>query len=393
VQTGLGSRMAMLIGALTGAVAASVCALLVGVGRWRIKRLRDMQAVAPGLVACEPLDYDQGILRTAADCARFDHALVAVLALPGAEDDLDRTFDDLQMALYRDGSRPFRIDTIDVVHAFAEERRRSAMRPSDMPVSQQNGHAPPDGPSSRLRVDIPALGMPKRAVDLDRAQADTLLIKGDAEPKVLRLIGGRADAILLVARARKTTLGQLARAAAALGEGRQPVVIISKPEPKPEPKLVDSDDKEIGAAALEEPSILPPSIGATPSTTAAEVPPHAAVVTDEESPRWRPSPRPRPAMVGAATGNGSAPVELTHPMDVADPIPSSNGNGHNGAAANGSPAKVILTKPAAHSTGRSDTTAMPEPGPAGSGKSEDGHEAGPDTGAAGAGSSGDSSAR
>jgi hypothetical protein len=211
--TGLGSRIAATIGALTGALIGAVLALLLGVGRRRIRRLADVHAVAPGLVPCEPMDYDKGVMRVAAECSRLAHPLVVVLALPGAEDDLKAAVDELRSALYADGNQPFRIDATAALVAETEQRRRSG------PSGQQS--------PSQLSSPVPALGMPQRATDLDEANSDTLLVTGEAEDRVVTMIGDRADIILLVAQPRVTRLGQLARITTGLGDGRPPVVVLA----------------------------------------------------------------------------------------------------------------------------------------------------------------------
>ncbi len=227
VQTGLGARIAAVIGALGGAFAGLVLALVLGVGRRRIKRLSDVRAVAPGLLPAEPMEYTKGVSTVGSDCSRIDYALAMVLVLPGAEDDLPEVVEAVRSDLSRNGSRPFRLAADEIARAEQYADRRSAPAHNGF-APATNGHAV-NGHSPSAAGAVPALGMPQRAVDLAESNADTLLVVGQADDKVLNLVGTRADVVLLVARPYRTTLGHLARVTAALGSGRPPIVVLARP--------------------------------------------------------------------------------------------------------------------------------------------------------------------
>lgn len=275
-RVGLGVRLAMVIGALVGAIVGIAIALFLGVGRRRTRSLSDVRIVSRGLVDCEPLAKAEGISRVAAECSRLTYPLVVVLALPGAEADVQEVSTELRSELHRDGNRTFRLDYRELRHASGDE-------PQPALVGVGNGAAPGNGrPHHRNALPhaeyngsagsaaLPALGMPNRAIGLAEAGADLLLITADADERTLQQVAGRADVVLLVGRRRRTRLGELAKVVDLLRPAHPPVLVLA--DGRIEPSIGSSVGND-----QPQPPVFDPS-------TSSPV----------EGPEARPSPTPRP---------------------------------------------------------------------------------------------------
>lgn len=257
---GVGPNLSILIGLFGGTLAGAVIALLLGVGRRKIRAMRDLRAVAPSLIDCEPLDGSEGAARVAARCSLLDHPLVVVLALPGAADEAELVHDQLRTELHRDGRRLFVVTGEDLQLIAPNNRELVELEvgellpmPAAVPVvtggaaaeqdtedgyraeaagpetsTHGNGVRPhPNGyADSASAAFLPALGLPKRAVDLAESDADMLLVLGSADGATIARVAERAELVLLVAAAGRTTVGELSRACGALSEGKRPVVVL-----------------------------------------------------------------------------------------------------------------------------------------------------------------------
>jgi hypothetical protein len=188
-----------------------------------MRSLSDARIVSRGLVDCEPLARAEGVSRVAAECSRLSYPLVVVLALPGAEADVQDVSSELRSELHRDGNRTFRLDYREIRHASVEQPQPSLVA-SGNGAAHRNG-APHGSPASRV---VPAIGMPNRAIGLTEAGADLLLVTADADERTLQQVAGRADVVLLVGRRHRTRLGELANVVDILRPAHPPVLVLTE---------------------------------------------------------------------------------------------------------------------------------------------------------------------
>ncbi|MGQ0576678.1 MAG: hypothetical protein ACT4RN_21130 [Pseudonocardia sp.] len=267
-REGVGIRLASIIGLIAGSVVGVAVTLFIGVGRRRIRSLRDVRTVAPALVDCDPLPTTEGIVRVAAECSRLSHPLVAVLGLRGVGASVHEVSGRLRTELYRDGSRPFRIDDVEVRYAgLGDDRPRFAHTATAVPRDSRQRARTHSGTAAA--TVLPALGMPNRAADLVAADADLILVTGEADERMLHQVASRADVVLLVGRRGRTRLAELANVVGELRPPVPPVVVLLDPLTRTAGRPEAVRGAEAPDPARLEPPVaepVPPAIG--PAATA-----------------------------------------------------------------------------------------------------------------------------
>jgi hypothetical protein len=297
-RLGLPPRLAAPLGAVIGALAGGIAALVLGVQRRRIRRPAEVKAVGPGIRVYGSPTLADGLLRVAARCATLDQPLVAILALPDAEDALN----DVRNAL----RRQLRVERLRWVDVDADDFGRAS-------VADRRATAADRRSSGEMHVPV----RHARAQVLAEAEADVIVVTGLASTRAVKEAGARADAVILVGRQRKTRIGELSAVYAEVADVH-PVVA-----------LLPANTEEFGEARDDPPA----------DTTAAPAAPSAyASAPVPSSPYYMAPVGPsRAEPVGAdAPGTRAAPMQRPDPLVAEVParatVPSGNTNG-NGTGA------------------------------------------------------------
>lgn len=305
-QLGLPPRLAAPLGAIIGALAGVVAALVLGVRRRRIRRPFDVKAIGPGIRVYGARNVGDGLLRVAARCATLDEPLVAILALPDAENSLNDVRDKLRRQLGVERLRWLDIDADDFGHSSVVDRRSRERDGSIVPVRSA------------------------RASALAEADSDVIVVTGTASTRAVKEAGARADVVVLVGRLRKTRIGELSTVYAEVADA-SPIVALLPPAGEAAVDLQDEADRQDEKSDA---PVVAPEPAAAPATPSPERP---------ESPAVPAPPSPLPRVVTAAPDSQPVGADApdVRPTLVRQPDPfvaevpagatlggSSNGNGH-----------------------------------------------------------------
>jgi hypothetical protein len=294
VAMGLPPRLAGPLGALIGALLGFAASLMLGVRRNRVRRPGDLKVVDPRLRVYGPDEIDNGLMRVAARCATLDRPLVAVLALPAAENSLPMVLDRFDRHLLNESLRRIDVDAEDLGRGTAVVDRA---RPS---WSGGDGHGLP------ARIE--------RGPILDAASADVIVVSGSAGPRIAHEAGARAEAVIVVGKLQSSRLKEFSALYPEISDS-SPMVLLVHPDSK---QASAPDDGVEQAAALE---LAGPEAGGELLPADHRRTESVGVVPGADTARVM-----VPASVSAATGssyNGNG---------------SSNGNGDGSAKSNGNSA-------------------------------------------------------
>jgi hypothetical protein len=223
VAMGLPPRLAGPLGALIGALLGFAASLLLGVRRNRVRRPADLKVVDPRLRVYGPNEIDNGLMRVAARCATLDRPLIAVLALPAAENDLPQVLKRFDRHLHNENLRRIDIDAEDLGRGTTVVDRG---RPA-----QSGGES----------VGLPARSA--RGAILDSAKADVIVVSGSAGPRVAREAGARAEAVIVVGKLQASRLKEFFTLYPEISDS-SPMVLLARSDSKQASAPDDGGEEE-----------------------------------------------------------------------------------------------------------------------------------------------------
>jgi hypothetical protein len=188
-RVGLSPVLGGVVGAFVGAVLGVLVALVFGTRHRRVRRSTGLTTVPGVSNVYGPDKRSTAILRAAGQASALDKPLVAVLAVAGAERDVDDISEELK--------RELRAEEMCCLSLMSDHLEQTDLEVDTRICVDSAGL----GQSAVLtRPAVPTLGLPGRAKALAEVGADVLLVSGRASDRVVDRLVGRAQVILLVGR-------------------------------------------------------------------------------------------------------------------------------------------------------------------------------------------------